>query len=154
MRMELRIASIAAALAVGCSCFAFQAARQSLSISGATCPGPGFPGEHVIADPHTGRRWLLARDPEHPGGPGKLVEAPVGEAAKSNACHIVIRTGDCVLLEEMTPVARGVFETVALSSARQGASLRVRLRIGGRVVRAIAIGPRRAIVVAGDEVRR
>jgi hypothetical protein len=121
----------------------------------AVAMGVGASAERVIEDPHSGRRWVLATDPKHPGGPGRLVEQGAGGGVISAATQkapLVIRAGDRVLVEENTRVARGLFEAVALSTARQGASFRVRLRVGGRVVRAIAIAPGRAMLAGADEV--
>lgn len=128
-------------------------AQAAGSVGGMT--GVGAPAKRVIEDPNSGRRWVLARDPEHPGGPGKLVEEPARAEEKSGGeqkALPVIRAGDRVLVEENTRVARGLFEAVALSTARQGASFRVRLRVGGRVVWAIAVGPGRATLAGADEV--
>ena len=129
-------------------------AIQTASLQ-AVAMGVGASAERVIEDPHSGRRWVLATDPKHPGGPGTLVEQGAGGGVKSAATQkapLVIRAGDRVLVEENTRVARGLFEAVALSTARQGASFRVRLRVGGRVVRAIAIAPGRAMLAGADEV--
>jgi hypothetical protein len=122
---------------------------------GSNLRAEGVIAERVIEDPHSGRRWILAKDPQHPGGPGTLVEQQAGEGVKSGGTQkapLVIHSGDRVLVEERTRVARGLFEAVALSTARQGASFRVRLRVGGRVVRAIATAPGRAMLAGTDEV--
>jgi hypothetical protein len=62
---------------------------------------------------------------------------------------VIIRTGDRVRVEEHTPVVDADLESVALGPAIAGASLNVRLRIGGRVVRAVAVAPGRAQI--GDD---
>jgi hypothetical protein len=114
-------------------------------------------------DPQTGHRWLLERQMSEPGGPGRLVLAGVsagsnerpnagsraavagkGAAGKSAAEIPVIRAGDRLVVEESTPVAEARLEAIALSPASAGLPLRVRLKIGGKVVRAIALAPGRA----------
>lgn len=109
-----------------------------------------------IDDPSTGVRWLLVRDEGHPGGPGRLIRVEPDRADLRSPSHDevlvtrpAIRTGDRLRLEEHTGVVDAVLEAVALASARPGALLKVRLKIGGRVVRAIAVAPGRAVLASG-----
>jgi hypothetical protein len=111
-----------------------------------------------IDDPHTGERWLLLRNDQVPGGPGRLVlvhrnepggavRQAVGRvAAEAGATPVppVIRSGDRLIVEEHTAVVDAVLEARALAPAAAGSALAVRLTIGGRVVRAVALGPGRA----------
>jgi hypothetical protein len=105
-----------------------------------------------IDDQPTGNRWLLERDPARPAGPGRLVLAggrsnrAAGEptAMKDNAPVPVIRPGDRIIVEQHTPILDARLEAVALNPAFTGSPLAVRLVIGGRVVRALALGPGRA----------
>ena len=117
----------------------------------------------VIRDPHTALQWLLESDPARPGGPGRIVllgnqkssqpessnivNGIVNEIAKSgqNVSSAVIRCGDRLVVEENSAVVEARLEAVALNSAIQGAELRVRLAIGGKILRVIAIGPGRAV---------
>jgi hypothetical protein len=108
------------------------------------------PAGREIDDPPTGARWLLLPAPEHSGGPGRLVledQASVsrgaGKPGPIQAQHSprpVIRAGDRVRVEDHSAVAEVTLEAVALGSAIAGAPLRVRLEVGGRVVRAVAAG--------------
>ncbi len=103
-----------------------------------------------IDDPHTGSRWLLMRDLSHPGGPGRLLLA--GEFRNHlrpsqpgvEPPRTVIRAGDRLVVEENTAVVEARLEAVALGPAVVGSPLDVRLKIGGKVVRAVALGPGRA----------
>jgi hypothetical protein len=116
-----------------------------------------------IDDPHTGDRWLLMRNEQFPGGPGRLVLvaahrvayinsperlASNAEAGESSLVP-VIRTGDKLIVEEHTAVVDAVLEARALSPAAVGAGLDVRLAIGGNVMRAVALGPGRAALYPG-----
>lgn len=148
MRVYLKSFCLAAGMA-GCGIAIQTASLQAVAM------GVGASAERVIEDPHLGRRWVLSRDPKHPGGPGTLAEQRAGERVKSETAQkapLVIRAGDRVLVEENTRVARGLFEAVALSTARQGERFRLRLVVGGRVVRGIAIAPGRAMLAGADEV--
>lgn len=161
MRFEFRTFLIAGATAA-CAVVAQSAVLGAISIAAS---GPEHAiemashqqAERVIEDPASGRRWVLIRDPEHPGGPGKLVDEAAGAAANAGETQKfarVIRAGDRVLVEVNTRVAHGLFEAIALSGARRGNEFRVRLRVGGRVVQAVAIGPGRAVLAGADEVRQ
>jgi hypothetical protein len=119
-----------------------------------------------IDDPHNGARWLLMRNPDHPGGPGVLVMAPQGHSANqrrqpngpmtgpaAEPLQPVIRAGERVVVEESSPVVEARLEAVSLGPAAIGAPLEVRLMIGGKVMRAVALGPGRALLVADMVVR-
>jgi hypothetical protein len=112
----------------------------------------------AIDDAALGMRWTLIRNTEHPEGPARLVPAafdpaervegrPVPAAAGSRAAP-VIHAGDHLVLEEHTAVAESRLEAVALDSAQPGALVRVRLSIGGQVVRAVAVGSGLAMIRA------
>jgi hypothetical protein len=121
----------------------------------------------VIDDPHTGARWLLMRDDRHPAGPGRLLltAQPDRDRAianmNSNATqfdpvpvHPVIRMGDRVVVEENSAVAEVRLEAVALGPAGVGSEFNVRLKIGGKVLRAKALGAGSAAFLTEAEVRR
>jgi hypothetical protein len=111
-----------------------------------------------IEDPSTGDLWLLLRDRNRLGGPGRLVLArqqthtqrttfgsPAQPASASE--RPVIHTGDALTVEEHTAVVDARLEAVALGPAAKGAYFKARLRIGGRVVLVVALSPRRAVFV-------
>ena len=123
-----------------------------------------------IDDSATGDRWLLERDPRHPGGPGRMVlvghektvrgSLETGNEAWDNGSDRapalqapIIRAGDRVTLEEHLALVDASLEAIALGPARQGSELRVRLSIGGRVVRALAFAAGRATLVPDAGVR-
>jgi hypothetical protein len=114
-----------------------------------------------ILDPHTGARWLLERDASHPGGPGRLVLGAAGSASsprsvagpKPAGLPPSIHLGDRLIVEEDTPVVSAWLEAVALGPALAGEGFMVRLRIGGKVMRAVALGPGRAVFALESEAR-
>ena len=126
-----------------------------------------------IDDPHTGNRWLLLRDGAHPGGPGRLVLVPklvprtetkqaetAADRQKSALAevtpgefHPIIRAGDKLIVEEHTAVIDTYLEAVALGPAVAGAVFGVRLKLGGKMMQAVALGPGRAAMQVGTEVQ-
>jgi|SRR5271157_3406430 len=124
----------------------------------------------VIDDPSTGAHWLLLADGVNPAGPGRMVliaeprklavrnetgSARVVRAPDSDETPLlpVIRPGDRLIVEESTPVVEARLEAVALGAAVSGSAFNARLRIGGRVVRAVALAPGRAVFAPESEVR-
>jgi len=118
-----------------------------------------------IDDPHTGDRWLLMRNDQVPGGPGRLVlaasrqkaaaPAPLRAAKQTRDARLlpIIRAGDRLIVEEHTARVDAILEARALSTAALGSALDARLAIGGRVVRAVALGPGRAALQPETEGR-
>jgi hypothetical protein len=118
-----------------------------------------------IDDPHTGKRWLLMRGDNLPGGPGRLVLAAGEHNAAAGGLELlakqaheaqplpVIRAGDPLIVEEHTAVADAQLQARALNPAALGSALNVRLAIGGRVVHAVALGPGRAALQPETGVR-
>lgn len=110
-----------------------------------------------IDDPNTGQRWVLMRDPAHPGGPGALVaEESVPDHGWLEGAivqlHPVIRAGDRLTVEQSNVNVKLTLEGVALSPAAPGAQFRVRLGMSGKVVLAVALGPGRAALVPDKEI--
>lgn len=119
-----------------------------------------------IDDPHNGTRWLLIRNSDHPAGPGVLMMVSDGAtgtrqrksdgatlAIDAQALSPVIRAGERLIVEESTPVVEARLEAVSLGPAAVGSPLDVRLKVGGKVVRAVALGPGRAALRAETGVR-
>ncbi len=123
-----------------------------------------------IDDPATGDRWLLVRDWNRPGGPGRLLllagsrraaqPAPArrssitdstrpGQEGLTAPAAPIIRAGDPLVVEEDTPVVEARLAATALGPAAPGAVLEARLAIGGRIVRVRALAPGRATLEPG-----
>jgi hypothetical protein len=166
IRIGRIVDGVVVALAMAAPMAHAQAARSAnsggmvmISSPGPASTNPALSGDIVreIDDPRNGDRWLLMRDESHPAGPGllKLVSAAgAGRMDPSRARQTapaadtpppVIRAGDRVVVEENTAVAEAHLEAVAMGPAWAGSAFNVRLSIGGRVVRAVAQGPGRAV---------
>jgi flagella basal body P-ring formation protein FlgA len=65
----------------------------------------------------------------------------------------VIRSGDRLIVEEHTDVVDARLVGRALNSVALGSVFNVRLAIGGKVVRAVALGPGRAALKQETGVR-
>ncbi|HKF45768.1 MAG TPA: hypothetical protein VKB38_00325 [Terracidiphilus sp.] len=111
-----------------------------------------------LDDPHSGERWILVPALDHSAGPGRWIVDPampagaLGRAGSEKGEAIakpVIRAGDAIRVEEHTALVDATLEALAMGDAVAGASLRVKLKAGGHVVRAIAVGPGRAKLAPG-----
>jgi hypothetical protein len=149
------------------------AGPRVLLSSGGLAPASALvPGQVIreIDDPFNGARWLLVRDEETPAGPRRLLLVESGRNSLRQLKAVgtlvhgapgvepalfrpVIRAGDRLVVEENTAVVEARLEAVALGPAAVGSPLEVRLRIGGRVVRAVALAPGRAALAAQTEGR-
>lgn len=127
--------------------------------------GPQIAGQVLreIDDPASGGRWLLFRDDVHLSGPGRLVRVansnrrcetssqvrvPGGTAHfGADSSRVVIHAGEMLLLEQHTAVLDAQLEAIALEQAAFGESLKVRLKMNGKVVHAVATGTGRAEMV-------
>lgn len=103
-----------------------------------------------IKDPHTGQTWWLLSDAAFPAGPGRMVRSEEVSCLKLKPERgqekPKIRRGERVLVEEHSGVAEAVWEATAMEPAQTGSELLVRLKIGGRIIRAVAVAPGRAVV--------
>jgi hypothetical protein len=158
MAVSIGVLALATVSMVVAQSPAAPSARVLLSSGGLASIHGQAQGEIVreIDDPHTGERWLLMRNMEFPGGPGRFVLATADRKVARGASGRlidqldeaqvipVIRTGDWLIVEEHTAVVDAILEARALNPASAGAPLDVRLTIGGNVVRVVALGPGRA----------
>lgn len=66
----------------------------------------------------------------------------------------VILAGDRIVVEESSGVVEARLAAIALGPAKGGESFKVRLAIGGKVLRATALGPGRAALVEDQGIPR
>ena len=99
-----------------------------------------------IRDPQTGAHWLVVPSTENPAGPGRMIAAP--PEPRSQSKQMVIHNGDTLLVEERTQTVETCLAAVALGPAAMGSEFRVRLKVGGRVLKAVAVAPGRAALVS------
>lgn len=125
----------------------------SLREPGSAARDENFAGGWVreLRDPHTGLHWTLEKNQANPGGPGRMRLAAKDGRMESKS--IVIRTGDRIVVEEHTAAVEGSLEATALGSAAAGSRFNTRLKIGNKVVRAVALAPGKAALVRSPEVR-
>jgi hypothetical protein len=133
-----------------------------------TAYGRHYRTVRMIDDRGTGRRWLLVRQFDRPEAPALLLQMPLkhscsqlpvaDSAWRSPAAHQkllpVIRPGDSVILSEDSTIADARLEAIALQPAATGQVLRVRLKLGGHLLRAVATAPGNAFLADGNEVGR
>jgi hypothetical protein len=154
---------------------ASQSNRGNVPSTMMVVPAPDLPRAteemvREIDDPATGDRWLLERGSGHPGGPGRMVlegharmanasSKPGNEAWRGGADAApvspapIIRAGDRLIVEEHSAVVDAFLLAIALGPAPEGSEFWVRLSIGGRRVRALAIAAGRATLIPGPGVR-
>lgn len=107
----------------------------------------GAQAVRVLEDVSTGDRWVLERDRAHPAGPGRLVlqENGTKPAGEKRGVKVkpspMIHGGDRVVVVEKTEAVQARLQGVALASAGRGELVKVRLTVGGWLVRGIAEAP-------------
>jgi hypothetical protein len=122
-----------------------------------------------IDDSPTGSHWLLIRNPVHPAGPGRLVNASTARGEEpvlvpdqkiatkvrdiEPPLHFVIRGGDSLIVEDDNGNANVRLEAVALGPAGVGSEFQVRLKIGGASINVVALSAGRAKIAAQRVVR-
>lgn len=105
--------------------------------------------------------WLLMRSTALPGGPWAWVHLSKECDSVARDHHIsdqsslagqnagllpVIHVGDELVIEQHSAVAEARLSGRALESAHEGAIFHARLRANGGLIRAVAIGPGRALL--------
>lgn len=123
---------------------------------------PDFRVIRRIDDPATHLWWLLVQDRKRSAAPARLVAGSAnfngigGMTAECAALKktMLVHAGDSVIVEEHTGTVDARLEAIALDSAAAGDPLTIRLKIGGRILRARAIELGRvAMLSAGQEGR-
>jgi|HubBroStandDraft_2_1064218.scaffolds.fasta_scaffold404510_2 hypothetical protein len=112
-----------------------------------------------IRDPQTGLCWRLMSNPAAPAGPAQLSatgseDSCVAAQREQVRQRFAIQAGDRVVVEEHTRTVDACLEAVALGPAAAGSSLNLRLKIGGKLVRAMAVAPGRAALLPSTEGKR
>jgi hypothetical protein len=139
-------------------------------VSTATAEAEIVPDQEVlreIVDPATGDRWLLVRNADQPAGPGRLVfggqrrvtrgKVSVDGGFPAHSRSIVepplIRAGDTLIIDEHSAVVDARLEAVALNPAMPGTCFKARLKVGGKVVRVIAVSSGHAAFAPEKDTR-
>lgn len=111
-------------------------------------------------DAGTHQSWTVVQDKKQPAAPARLVGAAIlptagrasaeesGEESLQMASRLIIHSGDSLIVDEHTAIVDARLQATALGAAAQGERLRVRLKIGDRIVPAIAIEPGRAEILS------
>jgi len=108
--------------------------------------------------------WKLVRDTVHPAGPGKWLRVPGswcsgqkegqgGSLAENAGPPLAVRAGESLIVEDHAGFAEAHLQAVAIEPAHQGATVQARLLAGGAVVRAVVLGPGRAVLDSQARVR-
>jgi hypothetical protein len=160
MRFPLEERITSAARRVGWGVIAWALGVGGWAQNASTVPpssGPAAADGRVlreIRDPYIGARWMVLRNLENPAGPGRtILEADGGQArgdfgAEPQKAVPVIHPGDRLVVEEHTATVDACLEATAVGSASIGSRFSAQLKIGGKVVRAVAVGPGRAALVS------
>lgn len=116
-----------------------------------------------IEDPSTHLRWILMKDPSHPGWPARLepfannflARGSVDRAILLQSHRVpVIHAGDALTITQHTAVSEVRLEAIALGPAAVGDSVRVRLKTSGHLLSVVVDGAGRATLLSGrTEVR-
>jgi hypothetical protein len=110
-------------------------------------------------DAGTHQSWQVMRDPRCPAAPARLVGPTILHGGRASmeesrdvrlqtALRLLIHAGDSLIVEEHTTLVNARLEATALSSAAQGEPLKIQLKIGDRIVRAVAVERGRAEILS------
>lgn len=162
-RTIVGLLALAGALAVAAETMGGKDAAPAVIVSSGPLVSSAAPVVREINDPALGVLWLLIKDPQHSGGPGKFVMVDKTKGLRSADASAlqgieqalpVIHAGERVVVEEHSAVVDARLEGTALEPALQGAPLRVRLKLSGQVVHAIAQASGRALLAPEGEAER
>lgn len=110
-------------------------------------------------DASTHQSWTVVRDKKQPAAPARLWGPTIlrgagcasaeesREALLQTASRLIIHAGDSLIVDEHTAIVDARLEATALNAAAGGERLKIRLKIGNRIVEAVAIEPGRAEMV-------
>jgi hypothetical protein len=106
----------------------------------------------LLEDPATGKTWRLETNSHSPEFPARLIEIPDKSNGRDRAAGerrrpLTIHEGDFLKVSQESAVLHADFAAVAMSGGRESESIRVRLRLSGRIFRAQVLGPARASLV-------
>jgi hypothetical protein len=124
-----------------------------------------------ILDRSNGNRWILQHNRTGSAGPGRMIlitssASPIASGSREKVPSPkrrgvawptpapIIRAGERLIVEEHTAMVEASLEAIALGQATTGAVLVVRLKVGGKTVKAIARAPGRAVILHGLEISR
>ncbi len=123
-------------------------------------PASGSASLREIDDPHSGARWFLFRDPDHPEGPGRWVLEDNGQAggnaraagseAGETEPEAIVHAGDRLIVEEHTAAFDAWWEADSLGRGPIGSAIAVLLKIGGRIVRARILSAGHAVLAIAE----
>ena len=117
-----------------------------------------------FADPGTCKRWRYERNGDHPSWPPRLVmvsdevscssQSNVNPGMKGQKTEwlrhhtIIVLAGDELAVSDETAALLANLEGVALNNGSPGEVIGVRLRLGGRIMRAQVLAPGRVRLIA------
>ena len=115
--------------------------------------GDDYRRERIVEDVGTGMAWLVVRNVLHPSSPDRMFpvscdgfERPRRRNVRKLA-NLIIHAGDSVIVTDQSLVLYARFQAVALGAAQAAEPVKVRLKIGGQVLQAIATSPGRARLI-------
>ena len=120
----------------------------------------------IIRDPASGMSWRVATDPLHPEWPAKLLEISNEDSCGVRSAGLLredresgmakaaqsptVRAGDWLRVLQDTRVVHAEFNAMALSKGWPGDSIKVRLRLGGKVMRVKLTAQGQALLMGDD----
>lgn len=137
-------------------------ARAQCPLLGQSDLKRNLPQEKILLDRGTGQTWALSEETQIPGAPRRMERVSAGASARTlaenNSGNTIpepaIRTGDKLIAIDCRAGVEAHLEATALGPAQIGHELKVRTKVFGATLVAVAVKPGLVVLPREGEVNQ